>query len=424
MTDKSHLMKSCDDSDPKLLTVDLARQTILDQITAITDKENVPIREALSRIIAGDIKSAINVPSHTNSAMDGYALKGSDLPLEGSKEFSVAGKVLAGAPLSISIKPGECARIMTGGKMPDGTDTVIMQENVKVSGNSIVISAGSKTGDNVRQAGEDLSIGEIVIYKGKRLTPADIGMLASIGEATVPVYHKLKVAFFSTGDELKSVGEELGEGQIYDSNRYTIYSMLKRLEVDIIDMGVIPDQRNLIENAFKEATQKADVLVTSGGVSVGEADYVKETLEKLGEVGFWKIAMKPGKPLAFGFLNNKLKKCTFFGLPGNPVSAMVTFYQFVQPALMKMAGMSVAEMLQIKVPCVSSLKKRPGRLEYQRGILFTDSNGETVVKSTGSQGSGILSSMGNANCFIILPLESDGAQPGETVMVQPFSGLI
>lgn len=420
MTDNSPKLAGCDEHNSQLLTVDEARKNILESVSVVDDEEVVNIRDALLRAVATDIKSSINVPSHTNSAMDGYALNGKDLPSAGSKTFAVTGKVLAGAPLSIAINPGECARIMTGGKMPDGTDTVIMQEHVTVSANTISVSAGQKPGQNVRQAGEDLAIGDTVMPKGKQLMPADIGMLASIGEANIVAYRKLRVAFFSTGDELCKVGEKLGDGQIYDSNRYTIYTMLKRLGVDIIDMGIIPDQRELIENAFREASQQADVLITSGGVSVGEADYVKETLEKLGEVGFWKIAMKPGKPLAFGHVNT----CTFFGLPGNPVSAMVTFYQFVQPALHKMMGMSVTDPLQIKVKCVSKLKKKPGRLEYQRGILFNDENGDTVVKSTGSQGSGILSSMGNANCFIVLPPESDGADVGATVSVQPFAGMI
>ena len=420
MTKNTQELKGCDELNSRLLVVDEARKNILASVNMLTEKENVPIREALSRVIAEDVESPINVPSHTNSAMDGYALNGNDLPEKGDKALTVKGKVMAGAPLSIAIKPGECVRIMTGGKIPEGADTVVMQEHVKVSGNTITISAGHKTGQNVRQAGEDLDNGDIVFHTGKQLTAADIGMLASIGKADISVYRKLRVAFFSTGDELCKVGEKLGDGQIYDSNRYTIYSMLKRLDVEIIDMGIIPDQRALIENAFQEASQKADVLITSGGVSVGEADYVKETLEKLGQVGFWKIAMKPGKPLAFGQVND----CRFFGLPGNPVSAMVTFYQFVQPALQKMMGMSVTDPLQIKIKCVSKLRKKPGRLEYQRGILTTDENGETVVKSTGGQGSGILSSMGNANCFIVLPLESNGADAGELVTIQPFAGLI
>jgi len=424
MNDTSKKLPGCDEFDPALLSVDNAKKNIIASVSALHDEETLSIRDALMRIVARDIKSTINVPSHTNSAMDGYALRGTDIPSEGSADFVVAGKVLAGAPLSITIKPGQCARIMTGGKMPDGTDTVIMQEHVTVSGNNISVTAGHKPGQNVRQAGEDLAIGDIVIQKGKQLTPADIGMLASIGEANVAVYRKLRVAFFSTGDELCSVGKPLAEGQIYDSNRYTLFAMLKRLGVDIIDMGVVPDQRDQVENAFLEAAKQADVLITSGGVSVGEADYVKETLEKLGEVGFWKIAMKPGKPLAFGFLKEDGNECVFFGLPGNPVSAMVTFYQFVQPALQKMMGTRETEPLLVNVMCVSSLKKVPGRLEYQRGVLFNDDDGNTVVKTTGGQGSGILSSMGNANCFIVLPPESTGTSAGDMVTVQPFAGLI
>jgi molybdopterin molybdotransferase len=420
MTTDTHNLKSCDDPDPKTLNVGQAKERILESLTAIHESEDIPILEALSRITADTIKSPINVPSHTNSAMDGYALAGKGLPSEGSKEFIVAGTIFAGAPLSFTIKPGECARIMTGGKMPEGTDTVIMQEHVERHGDTISITAGHKHGQNVRHAGEDLAIGDTVLEKGRFLTPADIGMLASIGLSSVRVNRKLRVAFFSTGDELCQAGQELGEGQIYDSNRYTIYSMLKRLNVEIIDLGIIRDQRDRIENAFSEASGKADVLITSGGVSVGEADYVKEILDKVGQVGFWKIAMKPGKPLAFGHLG----RCTFFGLPGNPVSTMVTFYQFVQPALQRMMGMTYSPPLLLKLKSLSKLKKKPGRVEYQRGVLVTDENGNTLVRITGQQGSGILSSMGNANCFIILSEESNGAEVGDFVTVQPFAGLI
>ena len=420
MTTGPQKLRSCDDPDSKSLNVDQARERILESVTTIRETEELPILEALSRITAQTIKSPINVPSHTNSAMDGYALAGEGLPLEGNKDFTIAGTVFAGTPLSFTIKPGECARIMTGGKMPKGTDTVIMQENVTRHRDMITVTSGHSPGQNVRQAGEDLSINDTVFEKGKYLTPADIGMLASIGLASVSVVRKLRVAFFSTGDELCQVGEELGDGQIYDSNRYTIHSMLSRLNVEIMDMGIIPDQRDRIEHAFIEASSNSDVLITSGGVSVGEADYVKETLEKVGQVDFWKIAMKPGKPLAFGHLDG----CTFFGLPGNPVSSMVTFYQFVQPALQTMMGMNHTPPLLLKAKSLSKLKKKPGRLEYQRGVLETDTNGDSIVHSTGQQGSGILSSMGHANCFIILPQESKGAEIGEIVTVQLFAGLI
>ena len=420
MTKGTQNLNSCDDPVSSTLSVDQAKERILESVTTIRETEELPILEALSRIMAHTIKSPINVPSHTNSAMDGYALAGEGLPLEGNKEFTIAGTVFAGTPLSFSIKTGECARIMTGGKMPKGTDTVIMQENVTRQGDIITITAGHKPGQNVRQAGEDLAIDDIVLEAGKYLGPADIGMLASIGLSSVSVFRKLRVAFFSTGDELCQVGEELGEGQIYDSNRYTIHSMLSRLNVEIMDMGIIPDQRDRIEQAFIEASSNSDVLITSGGVSVGEADYVKETLEKVGRVDFWKIAMKPGKPLAFGHLD----ECTFFGLPGNPVSSMVTFYQFVQPALQTIMGMNYTPPLLLKARSLSKLKKKAGRLEYQRGVLETDENGDALVRSTGQQGSGILSSMGNANCFIILPAESAGADIGEIITVQPFAGLI
>jgi len=420
MTGNKNKLKGCDDLAPNMLLVDEAKQNILDSVSSVKETEDVAIRDALSRILAEDVSSTINVPSHTNSAMDGYALAGAGLPSNGSATFSVVGTVFAGAPLSLTINSGECVRIMTGGKIPKGADTVIMQEHVTRTDDSITITADHRPGQNVRQAGEDLATGEPVFHAGKQLMPADIGLLASIGQAKVKVYRRLKVAFFSTGDELCAVGKPLGDGQIYDSNRYTIEAMLQRLNVEIIDMGVIPDQRDLIEQAFQVGSRQADVLVTSGGVSVGEADYVKETLENLGQVGFWKIAMKPGKPLAFG----KINSCDFFGLPGNPVSAMVTFYQFVQPALQQMMGMPHVKPMLLKMKCLSDIKRRPGRLEYQRGFISINEQGDSVVQSTGQQGSGILSSMGNANCFIVLPLESEGVKAGEIVTVQPFAGLV
>jgi molybdopterin molybdotransferase len=272
----------------------------------------------------------------------------------------------------------------------------------------------------VRQAGEDLAKGDTVFTPGRQLTPADVGMIASMGIAEVSVFRRPRVAFFSTGDEICEVGKPLAEGQIYDSNRYSVLGMLKRLDVEIVDLGIIADDRAAIETAFHNAVEQADVLITTGGVSVGEADFVKETLEKIGEVGFWKIAMKPGRPLAFGQIGN----CQFFGLPGNPVSAMVTFYQFVQPAILHMQGIQQTAEYQLQLKTETRLKKRPGRLEFQRGVMFTNDAGELVVRSTGRQGSGMLSSMGNANCFIVLPLECEAVAAGETVLVQPFAGLI
>ena len=412
---------SCmDDFDPNSITPDVALENIFDSIKSISETESVPVREALGRVLANDIKSEINVPSGRNSAMDGYAVKGSDLPEDEIKKLNLIGTCLAGKPFKDNVKEGECVRIMTGAIMPEGTDTVVIQERAIVVGDCIDIGNDTKPGDNVRQAGEDLAIGDLVLEKGMRLTPADIGLLASLGFAEVTVFKNIKVAFFSTGDELRSVGEELEDGAIYDSNRYTLYGMLARLGVEIIDMGVVKDDKELLERAFVEAAEQADVLITSGGVSVGDADYIKEILEKKGKVQFWKVAMKPGRPLTFGNIDSTF----FFGLPGNPVSVMVTFYQFVQPALKKLLGEKVCSPIMMKAPCVSKLKKRPGRVEYQRGVLEQDESGKMVVRKTGKQGSGILRSMADANCFIVLPLESEGVNPDEMVDVQLFHGIV
>jgi len=412
---------SCmDDFDPESILPEQALDKIFSTLTSISETEFVPIREALGRVLAEDIHSKINVPSGRNSAMDGYAMSAEDLPSDGVCKLRLIGTSFAGKPYSGNLKAGECVRIMTGAIMPNGSDTVVIQENTEVNDKTISIGVDTKPGDNVRQAGEDLAIGDLVLEKGMRLTPADIGLLASLGFAKTEVCRRLKVAFFSTGDELRSVGEDLEDGMIYDSNRYTLFGMLARLNVDIIDMGVVKDDRTLMDNAFKEAAGNVDVLITSGGVSVGEADYVKETLIKHGEVNFWKVAMKPGRPLTFG----KLDSTYFFGLPGNPVSVMVTFYQFVQPALKRLSGENITMPVTMKVPCISTLKKRPGRVEYQRGVLEQDESGLMVVRKTGAQGSGILRSMADANCFIVLPIDSEGVRKNDIVDVQPFHGII
>ena len=412
---------SCmDDYDPNSLPADVALETIKSSISVIRGTEKVAIRSALHRILDEDIHSSINVPSGTNSAMDGYALSASDIPDSGIKELRVVGTSWAGVPLKEEISSGECARIMTGGLLPAGTDTVVIQESVERTDDIIKIDSEIRAGDNVRQAGEDLSIGDLVLAKGCRLTAADLGLLASLGIGEVNVKRKLRVAFFSTGDELRSIGEQLDDGSVYDSNRYTLYGMLSRLGCEIIDMGVIRDKKEAVREAFLSASEIADVVISSGGVSVGEADFVKETLDELGKVEFWKVAMKPGRPLAFG----RVKNACFFGLPGNPVSVMVTFYQFVQSALRKLMGETHTEIMTVKLRCTSKLKKRPGRLEYQRGIMERDEQGNLTVRKTGAQGSGILSSMTQANCFIVLPIESSTVEPGMEVEVQPFYGLI
>lgn len=404
------------------LTVEEARRRILAEVAPVRGFEKIALRGAHQRLLAQVIHSPFDVPAHTNSAVDGYALAGHELPADGGREWRVAGTAWAGRPFAGTVAAGECVRIMTGAPVPEGTDTVVMQEHVQLRGDSIRIGAGHQPGQNVRAAGEDLARGQVVLTAGQMLRPADLGLLASIGLGEVAVYRRLRVAFFSTGDELRSIGEPLGAGEIYDSNRYTLHAMLARLGVELIDMGVVRDDRAAVRQAFLTAAEIADAVITSGGVSVGEADYVKETLDALGEVRFWQIAMKPGRPLAFG----RVGHAAFFGLPGNPVSVMVTFYQFVQPALRRMMGETGAELMPptFRVASASRYRKRPGRTEFQRGILARDAGGELIVRSTGSQGSGILHSMSVANCFVILPHDSGDVEPGTLVEVQPFFGII
>jgi molybdopterin molybdotransferase len=295
-----------------------------------------------------------------------------------------------------------------------------MQEQVALEGGRISVGPGHRAGENLRRAGEDLAQGQVALAAGKRLGPAELGLLASLGMAEVPVRRRPRVAFFSTGDELCSIGEVLDEGDVYDSNRYTLYGMLSRLGVEPVDLGVIPDRPEALRGAFRDAAGSADAVITSGGVSVGEADYVKAVLAQLGQVDFWKIAMKPGRPLAFGLIGD----CPFFGLPGNPVAVMVTFYQLVQPALRRLAGETEYLPWRFPVPCQTRLRKRPGRTELQRGLLELDPDGQLSVRTTGKQGSGILSSMSQADCFIVLPAESGDVEPGDLVLVEPFQGLV
>ena len=415
------LQPSCaDDYDPDSLSVAEALQRIDQVAVPITGFEKVALRSALNRVLAETITSPIDVPAHTNSAMDGYAVRAADLPAEGIGELTVIGTVLAGAPFEGVLGPGTAVRIMTGAVLPQGANCVVMQERAEREDDKVRISPGNKAGQNIRQAGEDLAAGDPVLEPGRLITPADLGVLASLGIAEVRVWRRLRVAFFSTGDELRSIGETLQEGQIYDSNRYTLYGMLTRLGVETIDMGVVRDRQDELRAAFQTAAANADAVITSGGVSVGEADFVKDILQSLGAVNFWKIAMKPGRPMAFG----KIGDAVFFGLPGNPVSVMVTFYEFVQSALKRMTGQAETALVTVKVPCTMRLKKRPGRMEFQRGILERLPDGSFVVHGTGDQGSGILSTMSQANCFIVLPEDCGNVEAGRLVDVQPFEGLV
>ncbi|MDH3693919.1 MAG: molybdopterin molybdotransferase MoeA [Gammaproteobacteria bacterium] len=412
---------SCaDDFDPNSLAVEEALSRIESFIKPIVDSEQVAVRSALGRVLAQDVLSPIDVPQHDNSGMDGYAVVSDDLPASGTIKLEVVGTSWAGKPFAGAVQSGQCARIMTGGVLPAGTDAVVMQEHVEVAGDSVKIGTGHRKGQHVRYAGEDLATGAIALHAGHRITPSDLGLAASLGRIELRVFRKPRITFFSTGDELRSLGEALEEGEVYDSNRYTLFGMLTQLGVDFVDAGVVRDDQDELRDILARSAQTSDAIITSAGASVGDADFVQQTLTELGQVNFWKIAMKPGRPLAFGKIDNAL----FFGLPGNPVSVMVTFYQFVLPALRRLMGQLQTAPLRLQVKCASTLKKNPGRMEFQRGVLEVDKNGEMIVRSTGEQGSGILSSMTQANCFIVLPTTSDNVAAGDLVEIEPFYGLM
>lgn len=412
---------TADDYDPNSMAVDQARAHIRAFLTPVTTVERVHIRDALGRILAEDIASSIDVPAHDNSGMDGYAMRHADLQPDADVTLRVVGTSFAGRPYTGAVNAGEAVRIFTGAVVPAGCDTVVMQERAKAADGSVTLGAGAKAGQNIRKAGEDLKTGAVVFAKGQRIRAAELGMLASIGVIEVSVYRRLRVAFFSTGDELVQLGGRPGPGQIFDSNRYTMYGMLTDIGCDVIDMGVVRDRPEDVEAAFAAAAAAADVVMTSGGVSVGDADYVKQMLDRLGEVLFWKIAMKPGRPLAFG----RIDGAHFFGLPGNPVAVMVTFYQFVRDALFVLMGRTdVTHAPMFKVPLAAPIRKAPGRTEFQRGILSRGADGAWSVVTTGDQGSGILSSMSRANCFIVLPTDQGNVDAGMLVDVQPMDGVL
>ncbi len=404
-----------DDYDPNAMSVVQARQFIQQFLSPVIETETVATMHALGRVLAADIASLSNVPNHNNSAMDGYAFKFS----ANLKTLNIIGAAFAGNAFAGIVNAGECVKIMTGAVIPAGADTVMMQERIAVKSDRITLLDEPKLGANVRLAGEDLKIGQTVLAKGHVLKPADLGLIASLGVGEISVFRPLKVAFFSTGDELVSVGKKLEEGQIYDSNRYTLFGMLSRLRVVISDLGVVADKPDLLEATLLKAASENDVVITSGSVSVGEADFMKGLLAKHGQVLFWKINMKPGRPLAYG----KVANAHYFGLPGNPVSTMVTFYQFVQPALQALCGAAARPMPFFNVECTENIKKATGRTEFQRGILF-ESNGAWKVKPLPNQSSGVLSSMSAANCFIVLDETVGNCEAGKMVNVQLLEGII
>ena len=410
--------------DPDALRVQDAQRIIRDFVQPVRAVEMVALRSSLGRVLARDLVSPINVPAHDNSAMDGYALRGGDLPAEGAVTLKVVGIAYAGKPLDIVPASGECVRIMTGGVMPAGCDSVLPQEFADSStDDTVTFRAGAiRAGDNRRLAGEDLKAGSAALKAGRVIRPADLGLCASLGIAEIPVQRRLRVAFFSTGDELRSIGEKLDEGCVYDSNRYTIYGMLQRLGCEIIDMGVVRDSPEALEEALRTACENADAIITSGGVSVGAADYTKQVMAQLGDVTFWKIGMRPGRPLAFGRVSSNGRSAFLFGLPGNPVAVMVSFYFFAREALLQMMG-AKAPLPLLRARSSEAIRKKPGRTEYQRGIVARGADGEPEVRITGSQGSGILRSMSEANCMVVLHDGQGNVAAGEMVDILPFEGL-
>ena len=421
------------DYHPDALPVDDARRIAAGYVMPVSEVERLPIRAALDRVLAEAIISPIDVPAHDNAAMDGYAVRAADLVARAAQTGPGApsivlrpiGSAFAGHPFDGLVGPGECVRVMTGAVIPAGADTVVVQETCQPitlpdGREGVLVAHAPARGENLRLAGEDLACGRPVLTPGRRLRPAELGLIASLGMGTIAVWRRPRVAFFSTGDELASIGQTLGAGQVYDSNRYTLHGMLLRAGVEPIDLGVVPDDPAALRTTLQEAAGHADAIITSGGVSVGEADHIRSLMAERGEVAFWTIAMRPGRPMAFG----RMGKAAFFGLPGNPVAVMVTFYQFVQPALARISGETRAPTdVALQVPSREALRKRPGRTEYQRGIVSRDPDGQSRVSLTGQQGSGVLRSMSEANCFIVLEHDRGNVAAGDLVTVQPFEGL-
>lgn len=404
--------------DPNAMTIDKAGDFINKFLDIRLKTEHVNTEDALNRILADDLISKINVPNYNNSAMDGFAFNLNSL--KKNNKLKISSTILAGDLSKQNIKPGFAAQVMTGSKIPDGTDTVLPFELVDQKDDSIVINEIPAKGANIRKLGEDIKKKGEVLKKGTFLRSAEVGLIASIGISKVKVFKKLRVAFFSTGDEVVKAGQPIKLGQVYDSNHFTIQSMLKRINVDFIDLGIIPDEKKLIEKTLKRAEKLSDAIITTGGVSVGKADYMKEILKKIGKVLFWKLSIKPGRPMAYGAFKNT----PYFGLPGNPVAAMITFYQLVQPALKHLMGQIDYKLPPLlKAKCISPITKKPGRMEFQRGF-YTVKNGELSVKPNPHQGSAILSSMSKANCLIVLDIGQKSIKVNEYVNIQFMDGLV
>lgn len=420
-----HIAAELQGYDPASLPAHTVNDFLELLVTPVSETETVGIFDSLGRVLASDVMSPISVPPHDNSAMDGFAFRGEDLQSGGPTRLRVVGTAFAGAAWRGHITTGECLKIMTGAVMPVGLDTVVPVEFVRIDGDVVTVPPGVvRKGDNRRLAGEDLMAGQPALRAGDRIGPAGMGLLASLGLPQVEVRRRLRVAYFSTGDEILSLGESLREGAVYDSNRYTVFGLLTRMGIDVIDMGVIRDDPASLKAAFLEAASRADAIITSGGVSMGEADHTKAMMRELGDVAFWRIAMRPGRPMAVGRILQGNAPAVLFGLPGNPVAVMVTFLAFVRPALLRMMGAQAQPPVLLKAHCAEPLRKKPGRTEYQRGIVSTTADGQLVVRTTGNQGSGVLRSMVEANGLIVLHHHQADVAPGDEVDVMMFEGSL
>lgn len=421
-------MKSLDDIalslqgyDPQSLRMADANAFIAQLVQPVEGMERLALRQCDGRVLAEDVVSGMAVPAHDNSAMDGFAFQGSALDGCATLSLRVAGTALAGKAWTGTVGPGECLKVMTGAILPAALDTVVPHEMTTVQGDRVTIAADRlHVGDNRRLRGEDLQLGGVALSKGERLTPAALGLVASLGIQTLPVVRRLKVAYLSTGDEVQSPGEPLREGAVYDSNRYTVTSLLDRLGCEVIELGVVRDEPVALEAAFRSAAAQADVIISSGGVSVGEADFTKGMMAKLGDVAFWRIAMRPGRPFALGRIGDTV----LFGLPGNPVAVMVTFLALVRPALLQMMGATPKPLPLLQAHSLEPMRKKAGRTEYQRGIVSTGPDGRLQVRTTGNQGSGVLSSMVQANGLIVLPHAQGHVAVGDLVDVMVFEGVL
>ncbi|HLF97654.1 MAG TPA: gephyrin-like molybdotransferase Glp [Methylococcaceae bacterium] len=417
---QSHYPSCVDNPEVGALRADEALARILGAVAPVRGREFIPLPEAVGRVLDQDVASPFDVPGHRNSAVDGYAVRAVDLPAAGgAARLNVIGAALAGKPFGGGVGAGEAVRVMTGAPLPEGADTALMQEHVRLQDGQIIVGDRHGPGENVRQAGEDLRRGEIALRAGRLLTPADIGLLASLGLTEIPAKRRVRVAVLSTGDELTPLGEIPAPGTIHDSNRYSLLAALRRPGVETLDLGIARDKPEELRAALSEASRSADVLLTTGGVSVGEADYVRPLLAELGRVDFWKIAIKPGRPLAFG----RIGDCLFFGLPGNPVAVLVTYGLFVRPALFRRMGVAhPPHPLTLQARLTAPLRKRPGRTEYPRGFMERAPDGEWQVTPFRRQGSGILRSMSESNALIHLPFEAGNVAEGDWVEVEPFAG--